>query len=463
MENDGNMGACEAMNVLLINPPAKSVYYTFGFSLPPMGLLYVAASLEKAGHRVVVRDLSLAGVEVTDADLRNADAVGISSDTTRFGRAMGLARRAARFGRPVIMGGPHPQFMAEETLAHGWVTAIVRGEGEAVFPELLEALAARDDPSTVRGIICRDGLRIVTTPDADPLDLETLPLPARHLVDLNRYHASLSGRPLTPLITSRGCPGACHFCSSSSFFGRLWRCRSAEAVLSELDEIYERYGFRAVAFMDDNFTLAPGRVERIAEGIMERGHDLKWWTFSRVDTIVANPGMVARMAASGAAMVYMGIESGSKDTRNSLGKDTQSPDLFRAVDLLRRHGIESFGSYIIGNLNEGVVDVEKTIDLAIRLDTNVAQFSILTPYPGTRLFEEVRERIFSRRWKNFDGMHSVFRHPRISRFHLQFLLLTAYVRFYRRSREAIAGFRQAADRRNLGLKHMARCAWELVF
>lgn len=451
------------MNVLLINPPALSIYYTFGFSLPPMGLLYLAASLEKAGHRVVVRDLAAGGVEVTNADLRSADAVGISSDTTRIERAMGLARRAARFGRPVIMGGPHPQFMPEEILAHGWVTAIVRGEGEAVVPELLDALASGNDPSTVRGVICRDGLRIVSTPDADPVDMETLPLPARHLVDLHRYRASLAGRPLTPLITSRGCPGACHFCSSSSFFGRQWRYRSAEAVLAELDEVYDRYGFRAVAFMDDNFTLVPDRVENIAEGIMARGHDLKWWTFSRVDTIVANPGMVTGMAASGATMVYMGIESGSLDTRNSLGKNTKSPDMFRAVEILRRNGIESFGSYIIGNLNEGVADVEKTIDLAIKLDTNVAQFSILTPYPGTRLYEQVRERIFSRRWKSYDGLHSVFRHPRINRFHLQFLLLTAFVRFYRRSREAVDGFRQAADRRKLGLKQLAKCAWELVF
>lgn len=451
------------MNVLLINPPSLSIYYTFGFSLPPMGLLYVAASLERAGHRVVVRDLAAEGVEVTDADFRSADAVGISSDTTRIGRAMDLARRAARFGRPVIMGGPHPQFVPEEILAHGWVTTIVRGEGDAVVPELLDAFASRNDPATVRGVICRDGSRIVTTPDADPVDLDSLPLPARHLVDLHRYRASLAGRPLTPLITSRGCPGACHFCSSSSFFGEKWRFRSAEAVLSELDEVYERYGFRAVAFMDDNFTLAPERVKKIGEGILERRFDLKWWTFSRVDTIVRNPDMVAAMAASGAAMVYMGIESGSEETLNALGKKTKSSDQILAVEMLRRHGIESFGSYIIGNLNEGIGDVEKTIDLSIRLNTNVAQFSILTPYPGTRLYDQVRERIFSRRWKNFDGMHTVFRHPRINRYRLQFLLLTAFVRFYRRSREAVEGFRQAADTRKIGLKQMVKCALELVF
>ena len=451
------------MNVLLINPPSISVYYTFGFSLPPMGLLYVAASLEQAGHRVVVRDLAAEGVEVTDADFMNADAVGISSDTTRIERAMRLARQAAGFGRPVILGGPHPQFMPEEILASGWVTAIVRGEGELVFPELLDAFSSRNEPATVRGVICRDGRRIISTPNADPVDVEALPLPARHLIDLYRYHASTEGRPVTPVVTSRGCPGACHFCSSSSFFGRGWRYRSAEAVLAELDEVYDRYGFRAVTFMDDNFTLASGRAEQIADGIVERGYDLKWWTFSRVDTIVANPGMVTSMAAAGCIMVYMGIESGSDDTLNSLGKETNAADAFKAVDILRRNGVESYGSYIIGNLNESAADVEKTIDLSIKLDTNIAQFTILTPYPGTVLYEQIKDRIFCRRWKFYDGLHVVFRHPQIIRFHLQLLLIKAFIKFYRRSREAVAGFKQATEKSKLSFRKLAVCAWEMLF
>lgn len=450
------------MNVLLINPPSISVYTTFGLSLPPMGLLYVAASLEQAGHRVVVRDLAADGGEVTGADFRGADAVGISSDTTRIERAMALARRAAGFNRPVILGGPHPQFMPEDILADGSVDAIVRGEGETVVPDLLAALETREDKSRVRGIIFRDGKQIVSTQDADPVDVESLPLPARHLLDLHRYRANMSGRPITPVVTSRGCPSACHFCSSSSFFGRGWRYRSAEAVLAELDEVYNRYGFRAVAFMDDNFTLAPKRVERIADGVMERGYDLKWWNFSRVDTIVHHPAMVAKMAAAGSTTVYLGIESGSDDTLNSLGKNTTSSDVTLAVDILRQNGIESYGSYIIGNMNESVEDVEMTIDLAIRLNTNIAQFSILTPYPGTRLYEEIKGLIFCRRWKFYDGLHLVFRHPRINRHYLQFLLIKAFVRFYRRSREASAGFSQAADRGRLSFKNLATCVWELV-
>jgi anaerobic magnesium-protoporphyrin IX monomethyl ester cyclase len=451
------------MNILLINPQSSSVFNTFGLSLPPIGLLYVAASLEQAGHTVVVRDLAAEGQALDSSDIHSADLVGISADTTRIGKALSLARRVAALGRPVVLGGPHPQFMAEDIFKAGGVDYIIKGEGEQIFPNLLYALQNRESVASVKGLIFMDGRQLVETLDADRIDVETLPFPARHLVDLHSYRASMADRPITPIVTSRGCPGACHFCSSSSFFGTGWRCRSAESVLTELDEIYNRYGFRAVCFMDDNFTLAPQRVVQIADGLIERGYDLKWWNLSRVDTIVRNPAMVTKMAAAGSTTVYLGIESGNRETLNSLGKNTTPSDVTLAVDILKQNGIESFGSYILGNLNETAADVEKTIDLAIRLNTNIAQFSILTPYPGTKLYEQIRDRIFCKRWKFYDGLHIVFRHPFINRHHLQFLLIKAFIRFYRRSHEATQGFKQAANRGKITFKNLAMCAWDLFF
>jgi len=451
------------MNVLLVNPQSSSIFDTFGLSLPPIGLLYVAACLEQAGHTVTVRDLAADGERLDDGDIRLADIVGISSDTTRIDKALAIAHRVSAIGRPVVMGGPHPQFMAADIFAAGCVDFIVKGEGEFVFTNLLAALQNRDSAASVKGLIIKDGRHFIETPAADPIDIETLPFPARHLVDLHRYRASIVSRPITPIVTSRGCPSACHFCSSSNFFGAGWRHRSAESVLAELDEIYNLYGFRAVCFMDDNFTLSPRRVMEIADGIIERGYDLKWWNFSRVDTIVRNPAMVARMSAAGSTTVYLGIESGNEDTLNSLGKNTTNNDVVQALDMLRQNGIESYGSYIIGNLNETAADVKKTIDLAVRLNTNIAQFTILTPYPGTKLYEEIKDRIFCRRWKFYDGLHLVFRHPRIQRHYLQVLLIKAFVRFYRRSKEATQGFKQASSRGRLTFRKLVACAWDLFF
>jgi anaerobic magnesium-protoporphyrin IX monomethyl ester cyclase len=451
------------MNVLLVNPQSTGVFSTFGINLPPMGLLYVAASLEQAGHSVVVRDLSLQGERLSSFDLKNADVVGISSDSTRIEKAMDVARRASKAGRPVVMGGPHPQFLADEICACGTVSYIVKGEGEPVFPALLAALEKREDPASVRGIIYREQGRLIETPDADRPDIESLPWPARHLVDLQRYSGCVDDVPVAPLVTSRGCPGACHFCSSSSFFGRGWRYRGAESVLAELDEIHNRYGFRAVAFLDDNFTLLPERVEKIADGIIDRGYGLKLWNFSRVDTIIHNPDMVKKLARAGSRTIYLGIESGNEESLKSLGKRTTVADVERAVCLLKENNIEVFGSYIIGNLGEDRDHVERTVDLAIRLDTGIAQFSILTPYPGTQLYQDIKDRIFTRRWKFYDGLHLVFRHPKINRHLLQILLISAFVRFYRRSREAVDGFNDVARRNRPSIRKTLVCAWDLFF
>jgi anaerobic magnesium-protoporphyrin IX monomethyl ester cyclase len=449
------------MKVLLLNPPALSMYSTFGLSLPPMGLLYIAASLEQAGHQVTVLDLTVEGVQLSDQELAAADVVGISSDTTRIERAFALARRAKAAGKLVVMGGPHPQFLADEILTAGNVDCIVKGEGEAVLPVLLKAIQSGEPFDTVAGILFRKAGHTIETASPEPLDVEQLPLPARHLLDLKPYQSMVNGRLAAPVITSRGCPGACHFCSSSSFFGRGWRARSAESVLAEIDELYNRYGYRAIAFMDDNFTLDPRRVEQIADGVIQRGYDLKWWNLSRVDSIVKNPVMVAKMAAAGSNTVYLGIESDNAETLNSLGKRSSTAEVEQAIRILKANGIETYGSYIIGNLNEEPADVKRTVDLAIRLDTDIAQFSILTPYPGTVLYEQVKDRIFTRKWKFYDGLHLVFRHPRINRHHLQYLLINAYIRFYRRSSRATEGFKEATGRVGLSFRKVALCAWEL--
>jgi anaerobic magnesium-protoporphyrin IX monomethyl ester cyclase len=265
------------------------------------------------------------------------------------------------------------------------------------------------------------------------------------------------------VVTSRGCPSRCSFCSSASFFGVGWRARNPESVLEELEEVYIRYGFRAVAFIDDNFTLDPQRTVAISDGIRERGWDLRWWSFSRVDTIVRHPEMVVSMGRSGASIVFLGIESGSATTLQQLGKRSPAGEAAEAVRLLTANGIESYGSYIIGALNEGPREIEETIEMARTLDTNIAQFSILTPYPGTPLYDEMKGLIATRNWKRYDGVHLVFRHPRINYHRLHFLLIRAYVRFYRRSERAKSNFKEAGRNQGVNFRKVAAGIREIFF
>jgi len=259
------------MKILLINPDTIGGFRALGLHFPPMGLLYLGAYLDLEGYQVEIRDFCNPG-ERPDYSLY--DLVGISTDTTRHLKAMRIARQAKEAGCTVVMGGPHPCYIDEEILASPWVDFIVHGEGEVTLLELVRALErGGKDWEEAKGLSFQKDGEVVRTPSRPVIqDLDTLPLPARHLIDMDLYRRTKFGeRPITPVFTSRGCPANCNFCSSSSFFGRRWRARSADSVLEELEELHNTYGFGAVAFVDDNFTLSPERVVAISEGIIKKG------------------------------------------------------------------------------------------------------------------------------------------------------------------------------------------------
>jgi anaerobic magnesium-protoporphyrin IX monomethyl ester cyclase len=441
------------MKILLVNPATAGIFKAVGLHLPPIGLLYLGAYLERHGCQVEIKDFCNPGER---PDYSHYDLVGISTDTTRHLKAMGIARRAKEAGCRVVMGGPHPCYIDEEILATPWVDFIVHGEGEITLLELVKSLegGAREGWEGIPGISFRQAGEVVRTP-ARPFiqDLDSLPLPSRHLIDMNPYRRTRFGeRPVTSVVTSRGCPARCHFCSSSSFSGTRWRARSPEAVVGELEELQGRYGFRAVAFVDDNFTLSPQRVVAISEEIIRRGLDIWWWNFSRAETIAKNEEMLKVMRRAGAKTIYIGVESANAQTLADLGKREDVDTMVKAVELLKKHGFEIFASYILGNPREDARAIHETIRFAKRLDTNVAQFSILTPYPGTALYEKLKDRIWTRHWSFYDSQHLVYRHGRISFMRMEWLLLKANLLYYTRSKEAVRDVWRLVKRHKLGLR-----------
>jgi len=438
------------MRILLTNPANAGILRAIGVHFPPMGLLYLGAYLEKEGYQVEIRDFCVPGKR---PNYSQYDLVGISTDTTRHFKAMEIARRAKEAGCTVVMGGPHPCYIDEEMFASRWVDFIVHGEGEITLLELVRALEKGEkDLERIKGIsFQRDGEVVRTPPRPFIQDLDSLPLPARHLIDMGLYRRTRFGnRAITPVVTSRGCPANCNFCSSSSFFGRKWRARSPESVVEELEELQYKYGFRAVAFVDDNFTLSPKRVMAISEGIIKKGLDIWWWNFSRAETIVKNEEMLKVMKRAGAKTIYIGVESASPQTLVELGKRMDLNAVVKAVEVLKRHGFEIFASYILGSPGDKVKDIHETIRFAKRLDTNVAQFSILTPYPGTSLYEELKHKIWTRHWPFYDSQHLVYRHDHISFIRMEWLLLKANLLYYTRSRKALKDVWRVAKRHKLG-------------
>lgn len=428
------------MHILLVNPASANTFRTFAIMPPPLGLLYIAAAVRQSGHQVTVFD---AMVENRPIQMSGFDVVGIFCDTTRFFQVMELARKARQSGAKVVLGGPHPCFDVETIFATGWVDAIVRGEGERSFIQLLTAWQEKEDPQSIGGVILNtaDGVK-----DGGPAqlihDMDNLPMPARDLIKLPLYRMNqLAGRPLMSLHTSRGCPHQCRFCASTQIEGATWRARSAESVLDELEYLALDLGYGAVSFMDDNFTGSPKRTHQICDGILTKGLDLKWWCFCRVDTIVRQPEMIAHMAEAGAYLIFIGVESPNAGVLDSANKGTRSDQAREAVHILKSLGIEIWASYILGFPQERRQDIHATIKFARELDTQIGQFTILTPYPGTALWDELEDRLLQRAGKNFDGVHATFRHPNIPTTHeLQLWHLWAYISYYLRNKNAIQGF-----------------------
>ncbi|HMK56899.1 MAG TPA: radical SAM protein, partial [Dissulfurispiraceae bacterium] len=332
------------MNVLLANPKSTNAFEAFGFVFPPLGLLYVAAATEQAGHKVAIEDFCVSGHKLSSFDFNDYEMVGITTDTRRFRGALKIAERARQQGCKVVMGGSHPGFADEEILGSGLVDYIVRGEGEVTFPLLLDALQSGSDPSSVAGIsyISNGNIKRTSAP-ALIEDLDALPMPARHLVDMELYKRKglkYGGqRPVAVISSSRGCPYNCSFCITPQMYGKKWRARSASSVVSEIEHVYHKYGYRAFAFCDDNFTVSPQRVKDICSLIIEKGLDIWWWCLSSPALLLKNEDMVGLMAKAGTKTVYIGVESANPAALKEFNKGITQDIPFRAIDLLRRNGI----------------------------------------------------------------------------------------------------------------------------
>ncbi|OPX32140.1 MAG: hypothetical protein B1H40_02955 [Candidatus Latescibacteria bacterium 4484_181] len=420
------------MRVLLVNPSsAINLYRQFGGNLPPLGLAYLASVLREDAHQVEIADLEVEpGRKV---DFSRYDLVGITSLTPQYSRALELARLAKKEGIHVVMGGYHVSFQDQEALSTGVVDYVVRGEGEHVFRELVNCLELGRKVDDVPGIsFMKDG-HLFRNPQAPYIsDLDRLPLPARDLLPMDKYVTMLDEHRATSMVTSRGCPFNCTFCVSSKMGGLKWRTRTIDSIINEIKDIKDRYGYRGFLFMDDNFTLNPKRVIQFAEQLIKRRLNIFWWCFSRVDTIVKNEYMVKKMAEAGARTVFLGVESANQETLDEYHKKITLRQLYRAWEILRDYKLKIWGSFIIGGVHETKKMIDQTIQLARKLNPDTAQFSILTPYPGTQLFKSVKDRIVVHNWDLYDGIHAVMRTKHLSPAEIQKSIVKAYSKFYLR-------------------------------
>lgn len=443
---------------MLTLPPeihSLEIYKIIGMKAPPLGLAYIAAVLEKEGHEVKVIDTATLEMNYRDwlREVRSwsPDVVGLSLITPTAPRGYEAARLLKEeLGNDVVIiaGGPHPTYMYEEALSNG-VDVVVRGEGEYTTLELVNTIErhglSKEALGKVKGIAFKNdsGDTVVTPPRPFIRDLDKLPWPARHLLPMNKY--TLFGKPIriAHVMASRGCPYGCMYCITSYFWGRRIRFRSAKNVAEEVEYLVNKYKAEHIAFTDDELTVNRKFVLEFIDEIKERGLDITFSCGSRVDHV--NREILKKLYDNGCTAIYFGVESASQETLDRIGKRITLEQARKAFTWVKELKGFALGSFILGFPWETVDDMKKTVDFAVSLDPNYAQFTALTPYPGTPLFEFAKKNnlIEDWDWEHYTTVRPVMRGFHFTTKDLGRMLKYAYRRFYLRlgfiSREFRAG------------------------
>jgi anaerobic magnesium-protoporphyrin IX monomethyl ester cyclase len=424
------------MNVLLVSPYRGAIFELSGIKIQPLGISYIGAALKAAGHDV---QIELLENQTTMPDFTGADLVGISCNTVQFNSGIEVAKAAKNLGKTVIMGGPHPTSCPEEALNSGYVDYVVRAEGEITAVELLEGLEHKDnfDASKVLGIswMDKESGRVVHNPGRPFIkDLNKIPFPMRKANwRYNSNKINSNGTIEYPLITARGCPYTCKFCDVNILAGKRFRTRSVKNTVDEIEKIIKDYNAEKILIVDDIINFDNNRLVDLFEEIIKRGLPIVRWVMGRGDHLVKNPETTEIMAKAGVKQMFLGIESPNERILKAYkkGGKASSEVSLQAVNLLKDNDIETWGAFLLGEPSETAVDVKRTIQFAKFINPGVAQFSILTPYPGTALWNEVEAKLLTRDWKLYDAMHSVFKMDNILSNELEDMLIKAYVNFYK--------------------------------
>ncbi|MEE8190841.1 MAG: radical SAM protein [Candidatus Scalindua sediminis] len=420
-----------ASNILLLSPNVGGLFTEGTTLIPPMGLLYMGAVLEKAGYNVTIADLLVAPEQ--DIDIESYNIIGITANTVQFNNALRFAEKAKKLGKTVILGGPHPTFEAEASLNTRNVDFIVRGEGEETIVELVKEIEGSSSFNNVKGIsFISSGNHITHTPKREFIqDINSIPFPARHLINTEPYKKfEIAYKPAGSILTSRGCPFDCNFCVGTKMRGKKYRWRSVENIIEEIKIMHAEYGFYSIVFLDDNFVAKISRTRELCEEILRQNLDFKWWCMARTDILAKNPDTVELMAKAGCFQVFLGLESPNDEILESYNKHASGRTGDTAIKLLHKNGIRVHGSFIIGGLTETEEDILSTVKYAKKLKVDLAQFSVLTPYPGTALYNELKERIKVKDWDQYDCLHSVFDTNNLTTEQINKMVKTVYRKFY---------------------------------
>jgi radical SAM superfamily enzyme YgiQ (UPF0313 family) len=391
------------MKILLVAPPLtqKERYGNLseiGTLYPPLGLAYIAAVAEEAGHNVKVVDCEALEYDYSDLykviEKYKPDVLGMTTFCTVMDRVYKIAEKTKKICNncSVVLGGVQTTIEPMPSLKRKDVDFIIYGEGEVTFVEFLKEMqkpAEQRELSKIKGLFWKDTSGKILMNEKRELiqDLDALPFPARHLFPMEKYHgsANLRGKKVLNIMTSRGCPFNCSYCSSHLSFGKTHRFRSAKDVVAEMKELNDEYGCDSIQFYDESFTMNRNRVIELCKEIKKSKLHIPWTCFTRVNLV--DQQMLNIMADSGCYQIFYGIESGVQRLLNLIRKGITLEQSKKALKMTRKAGIESMASLMLAIPTETEEESWQTVNFAIEIDPDYAQWLKTTPFPGNDLYE----------------------------------------------------------------------------
>ncbi|MEE8400896.1 MAG: radical SAM protein [Candidatus Hydrothermarchaeaceae archaeon] len=355
------------MRILLIHP--KFPYR--GRDLFPLGLGYLASAVRDISEITVI-DENLEEFSIERVRRINPDIIGITATTPSFPRAMQIVEALRGTDAKIVLGGTHATFMPDEPLNSG-ADIVVRGEGEATFRDIVEGRPMED----INGISWSDDGKIVHNPDRElALDLDALPFPAHEFFPVDKYG-------IMSIVTSRGCPFSCSYCSAARFWERRVRYRSPKNVVEELKEIVD-LGFNLIRFMDSTFTLDKKRAMEICALIKEEVPNISWSCETRADAV--DDELLEALADACCTLICIGVDSACDDVLDKNGRKMDTLALKTAFERIRKHKLRSRAYVTFGLIGETRKSVEETVKFLHGTMPDQVLLSLATAYPGTELW-----------------------------------------------------------------------------
>jgi len=422
---------------LFIEPTAAQLNIFSAFTLPRLGSFILAGLVNRRPSwraRVFIEGRKLFNLQAWMAEHGRPEVVGISTITPTVKRGYALADECRALGIPVILGGPHVTFIPEEALAHAEL--VVRGEGEQAMNALLDLWAdgyikAPDaDYARVPSLSWKDATGAIRHNPLAPwiANLDDLPVPDFSLAD-GTADCRFGGKQTVMVQTSRGCPFDCSFCSVTGMFGKKFRYRSVESVLQEVRRYNRRDHF--VFFCDDNFTANKRRARELVEAMLREEFRFQWSTQVRTD-LARDPDLVRLMKRAGCHTVFIGFESVNPKSLKEMKKNQSLEDVRNAMRVIQGAGIHIHGMFVFGFEEDDWPTVEATVRLAREMKLTSVQLLLLTPLPGSELYERLSGdgRLTTRNWDLYDTHHVVFRPTGFTPFELQCAQVYGHTRLY---------------------------------